>query len=237
MKLIFIRHGDPDYTIDSLTEKGVREAKLLANRVSGWDVNEFYCSPLGRAKKTASYSLEKMNRSATTYEWLKEFYYPVTDPTTGIVHVPWDLMPQYWTTVPKYYDVNHWYESDLYQKTPEIATAYKEICVGIDEIIKKHGYERYQNYYKVKQHSEDTIVIFCHLGVTCVMLGHILGMSPVQLWHNFFLAPTSVTIVGTEERYEKDAAFRIQVMGDTTHLRDGGEPISEAGYFTSAFQK
>ena len=23
MKLLFIRHGDPDYTIDSLTEKGL----------------------------------------------------------------------------------------------------------------------------------------------------------------------------------------------------------------------
>ena len=30
MKLIFIRHGEPDYSIDSLTEKGFREARLLA---------------------------------------------------------------------------------------------------------------------------------------------------------------------------------------------------------------
>lgn len=236
MKLIFIRHGDPDYTIDSLTEKGVREAMLLSNRVAQWNVNEFYCSPLGRAKKTASYSLEKLNRTATTYEWLKEFYYPITDPTTGLVHVPWDLMPEYWTTVPEYYDVEKWTQSDLYQKTPIIAEAYKEICEGIDSIIEKHGYSRFQNYYKVKQHSEDTVVIFCHLGVTCVMLSHILGISPILLWHDFFLAPTSVTIVGTEERHLDSAAFRIQVMGDTTHLKEGGEPISEAGYFTDIFQ-
>ena len=31
MKLIIIRHGDPDYSIDSLTEKGWREAELRRN--------------------------------------------------------------------------------------------------------------------------------------------------------------------------------------------------------------
>ena len=30
MHLIFIRHGDPDYTIDSVTEKGKKELELLA---------------------------------------------------------------------------------------------------------------------------------------------------------------------------------------------------------------
>ena len=30
MKIIFIRHGEPNYEIDSLTEKGWREAELSA---------------------------------------------------------------------------------------------------------------------------------------------------------------------------------------------------------------
>ena len=34
MKLIIIRHGDPDYEHDTLTEKGIREAKLLSERIS-----------------------------------------------------------------------------------------------------------------------------------------------------------------------------------------------------------
>ena len=52
MRIIFIRHGDPDYVNDSLTEKGVREAELLAKRVAKWEnITQFYCSPLGRAKK------------------------------------------------------------------------------------------------------------------------------------------------------------------------------------------
>ena len=34
MKLLFIRHGDPDYTIDSLTEKGWKEAEFLSEKVA-----------------------------------------------------------------------------------------------------------------------------------------------------------------------------------------------------------
>lgn len=41
MKLIIIRHGDPDYENDTLTVKGVREAKLLSERISKLDVKHF----------------------------------------------------------------------------------------------------------------------------------------------------------------------------------------------------
>ncbi|MBQ1246801.1 MAG: histidine phosphatase family protein, partial [Clostridiales bacterium] len=79
MKLIFIRHGDPDYEKDSLTEKGWREAEILSERVAKWDIKQIYCSPMGRAKDTCSLSLKKTGREAITYEWLQEFYYRVWD--------------------------------------------------------------------------------------------------------------------------------------------------------------
>ena len=52
MRLLIIRHGDPDYSIDSLTEKGKREVQLLKERLSKLDVKAVYCSPLGRARDT-----------------------------------------------------------------------------------------------------------------------------------------------------------------------------------------
>lgn len=74
MQLLIIRHGDPDYSIDSLTEKGWREAEILANRLSKLDVKEFYVSPLGRAKDTASLTLKKMGREAIELPWMQEFF-------------------------------------------------------------------------------------------------------------------------------------------------------------------
>ena len=41
MKIIMIRHGDPDYEHDSLTEKGKREADLLVPRLAAMPVTDF----------------------------------------------------------------------------------------------------------------------------------------------------------------------------------------------------
>ena len=73
MKILIIRHGDPDYSIDSLTEKGWREAKLLAGRLCRLSVDDFYVSPLGRARDTASLTLKRLDREATQLDWLQEF--------------------------------------------------------------------------------------------------------------------------------------------------------------------
>ena len=68
MKLIFIRHGDPDYENNTVTAKGKREVELLTERVCRWNVTDFYVSPYGRAKDTIQGALDKMNRSAETLE-------------------------------------------------------------------------------------------------------------------------------------------------------------------------
>ena len=73
MRLLFIRHGDPDYERDGLTETGRKEAELLVPRILKENVTDFYVSPLGRARDTAAYTLRKMNREAEVLLWLKEF--------------------------------------------------------------------------------------------------------------------------------------------------------------------
>ncbi|MCM1039145.1 MAG: histidine phosphatase family protein [Ruminococcus sp.] len=241
MRIIFIRHGDPDYENDALTKKGIREAGLLAKRVATWeDITAIYCSPLGRARETASYSLEVLGREAVIYPWLREFDYRIDDPLTGRHGVPWDFMPQYWTQIGQMYDKDDWKKTDIYRSNPELIPAYDNVCTNLDDILRGYGYNRYHNYYqtthtKTPDKPEPTLVFFCHLGVTCVMMSHLLGISPVLLFHGFYLAPTSVTILAAEERIPGNAIFRTQVMGDTRHLHDGGEPVSAAGYFTMPF--
>ena len=73
MRLLFIRHGDPDYEHDTLTEKGHREAALLAERAGALELGDCYVSPLGRAQATAAYSMKKLGRTAKTLGWLQEF--------------------------------------------------------------------------------------------------------------------------------------------------------------------
>ena len=245
MRIIFIRHGDPDYANDALTEKGIREAKLLSDRIVNWPTEQFhfYCSPLGRAKQTASYTLERIGKQADTYDWMKEFSYFIEDPVTGRFGVPWDFMPEYWTEIPQMYDREDWKKTDIYRSNPELLPAYQETCEGLDRLLSEFGYQRHQNYYintnekgQNENHPHDNIAIFCHLGITCVMMSHLLGISPVLLFHSLYLAPTSVTILNTEERMNNIAYFRAQVIGDTMHLIKDGEPISASGSFTELFQ-
>ena len=99
MRLIFIRHGEPDYEHDSLTEKGWREAKLLAARTKDWHVDDFYVSPLGRAQDTASFTLKAHGKTAEIMDWLHEFLGKVPDGAGG-TRLCWDLMPADWTARP-----------------------------------------------------------------------------------------------------------------------------------------
>ena len=230
MNLIFIRHGDPDYSIDSLTEKGWREAELLSARTTTWDVKEFYCSPLGRAKDTASLTLNKLGRTATVHEWLKEFYVDVKDPETGNNRIPWDFMPNYWTNVPELYHKDTWLKAPVMQ-TGDVAAAYEKVATGIDAVLAEHGYERNGNYYNVVKGNSDTLVFFCHLGVQFVILSHLLGIPAPLLWQGAFVAPTSVTVLTSEERVKGDAYFRLHTLGDCAHLYAGGESYSRSGFF------
>ena len=72
MRILFIRHGDPDYVNDTLTEKGRREAEALALRAGDLRMGTCFVSPLGRAQDTAAYSLKKLGCSAETLDWLRE---------------------------------------------------------------------------------------------------------------------------------------------------------------------
>lgn len=261
MRIIFIRHGDPDYVNDSLTEKGWREAELLSKRISNWNVTDFYCSPLGRAQATASCTLREMNRTAVTLDWAREFSYIIDDPITGRKGVPWDFVPSYWSNQPLMYDQENWVHAEIMKQNPDIAPKYKEVCMGIDKLLADYGYIRENNIYRMPSKEEvfvqstiapgspsaslassdskddqPTIVIFCHLGVICVILSHLLNIPFPLLVHGFFLPTTSLTILASEERWSNEAYFRVQAMGDVHHLLSGGEPVSTAGYFTYPFQ-
>ena len=234
MKLIFIRHGDPDYVNDTITERGKREVEALTERVLKWDIDEVFLSPLGRAQDTAKPFLKKSGMSAETLPWLREFYAYVDDPETGKKTLPWDFMPDYWTNIDKMYDKDNWVYAPVMQ-TGDVKEQYKTVCDGIDKLLGERGYVRDGRVYKTEEGNDKTLVFFCHLGVQFVILSHLFGLSSPVLWQSFFVAPTSVTVVETEERIRGRAYFRCRKLGDTSHLyRKGIEP-SRSGFFEEVY--
>ncbi len=116
MKLLIIRHGDPDYPNDGLTETGKREAALLAERIAPMEIRDYFVSPLGRAKATAAPTLKRAGRTAIEYDWLKEFSIPIDRPDVdGMSRVPWDWLPQDWLSDPRLLSAEHWKENEIFR--------------------------------------------------------------------------------------------------------------------------
>ncbi len=235
MRLILIRHGDPDYVRDDLTEKGKREAALLAERASKWHVDEVYTSPLGRAVATAKPCLDAWGKQAGILDWAQEFFFPEPDrDAQGWLRVPWDFFPADWTGYDENFAENRWTEVAM---LAHAKPRYEMTCAALDAFLASRGYARKGRYYRAVAPNEKTVVIFCHFGISMIMLSHILNISAQALLHGFYLAPTSVTILNTEQRRGDEAYFRAERIGDCHHLIAGGEPISESGYFTKIFQE
>lgn len=232
MEIWIVRHGDPDYVRDSLTEKGEREARLLADRLSKQEFTAFYCSPLGRAKKTASYTLDKIGRTAETLDWLQEFQGKVG----SILNKKqcWDRMPAYWSEIDDYYDGQKWLDVELMKKG-SVKKYYDMVCNGVDNLLEKHGYIKDGRIYKAVRPNHDKIVLFCHFGVESVILSRIFSVSPMIMWHNFRALPTAVTRLVTEEREQGKAIFVCLQYGDLSHLYAGGEEPSFQARFCECY--
>jgi len=232
MKLVIIRHGEPDYEHDSLTEKGRREAEFLAERLVKTPADYYYVSPLGRARATAAPTLERLGREEVVLPWLREFAARVVRPDDD--DIPWDLMPGYWTKEPRYYDRDHWYDTAI-MRSGDVKGEYLRVTGELDGLLAKHGYVRNGGYYRAVCPNTDTIVLFCHFAVETVFISHLMGVSPVPLWHGTCAQASSVTTLVTEEREEGIAFFRMLNFGDVSHLTENGEEPSFMARFCEVY--
>ena len=236
MKILIIRHAEPDYEHDSLTEKGFREAEFLAERLSRAGITSAYVSPLGRARATAAPTLKMLGMEAEECGWLREFDVKrIRRPDVSEKRmIPWDWLPQDWSREPSFYQAERWKEHPV-MKEAGVGTYYDYVTEKFDELLVAHGYRREGKIYRVERENEEVLALFCHFGSGCVLLSHILCISPMILWHGITAAPSSVTTVITEERRQGIASLRCQSIGDVSHLYANDESISFAARFCECF--
>ena len=162
--------------------------------------------------------------------------YPDTKIKDGlyIPRIVWDMVPSYYLTHPEYTDRNAWRESAV-AKNSDIVPLYDKVTASLDELLSGYGYVRDGMLYRVERAGTDTITFFCHFGLSCVLLSHLMNVSPFSLWHGTVLAPTSVTEVITEEREQGISMFRAQRIGDVHHLLTGGRKPSFSARFCETY--
>ena len=234
MRLIIIRHGDPDYENDTVTEKGAREVALLAGRMKKEPVDAIYVSPLGRARDTARPTEGALGITAEVCEWLREFSYETVDLPYKKGAICWDLLPEFVNTCEGIYSPTLWREMPFIRES-KLLLAFDNVTRELDSLLARHGYVREGYNYKVTKSNRKTVVLVCHYGIMGVLLSRLLNCSPYTVWQNFVALPTSVTVLNTEERKDGIASFRMSKMGDTSHLYAGGEPDSFAARFCECY--
>ncbi len=219
MKITIVRHGDPDYENDSLTEKGQKQAELLADALSKRHFDEIYLSPLGRAQRTAEPYLNKEKREAVTLPWLQEAPWV------------WDRDPS-WTKNPMCYDQDKWIDTPEMDVSPENKKIYMDVESAFFDFLGNHGYQKDGNHFKTKGGKNEISVLFvCHLGLGSFLLSRLIHVSPAVMWQNFFMPTSSITTAQTEETIPGKAVFRIREFGALPHLEGHTELLSEKGAF------
>lgn len=237
MRLLFIRHADPDYARDSLTPRGEEEALALADALRDEKIDAVYCSPLGRAKRTMEVALSKRkdHLPVTILPWLREFDAYTPHPPQSRA---WDFLPE---DVASYgeeaYSLSGYETAILpYRDSPDFRQKRDEAFAGFDALLKEHGYEKDGLLYRVKEGNDHTLAFFCHFGIEALLLSRLVNAPPLVFFQGTCASPSSVTEVYTEERRKGIASFRILHFGETSHLRKKGMEDSFAARFSETFE-
>lgn len=240
MKILIIRHAEPDYALDSLTEKGFREAKLLGEYLHRHypEIVSFYVSLLGRAKKTFEASQSYYPNSSVQFcPWLVEFTGKLRREDKGNKMTScWDLLPSVVEEEKILYTENWMNAPLLNEQGATVKEEYQNVIEHFDAVLAEHGYIRDGFHYVAKESNHDVIAFFCHFGVASVLLSHLMNCSPYSLWQNSVLLPSSLTEFVSEERRKGVVSFRANKIGSLAHLEPALEEESFAARFCECFE-
>lgn len=224
MRLYIIRHADPDYPGNTITPTGHQEAAALARRMKDVGLSRIYTSPINRALLTAQYTSDITGIPIVTLPWTAELSMGAVTCADGTQNVAWVLDGEIIRggDLPTNED---WHQHPALCHYDFLAH-YRRIQKDSDAFLQGQGYQRDRGIYRVLQHNEERIAVFCHAGFGVSWLAHLLEIPLPLAWSSFYLAPSSVTTVLMETRTPEIAVPRALSVSDTSHVY--AENLSES---------
>ena len=220
MRIIFVRHGDPNYGKDCLTSLGHLQAEAVGKRLAGEKVSHIFSSPRGRAVQTAEHIAEQLHYAKdgiTILPFMTEISWGATEGEELYQRGhPWYCVDQMISEGKSIID-GTWREDDLFKRNK--ATA---ICdfVGkeFDAFLAERGLQREGDYSRIGDLKDETILIASHGGSSTAALSHIFNM-PLPFILNFIHPEmTAVTIVFFEGERGQLIAPRVEIFNDSRHI-------------------
>ena len=219
MRIIFVRHGEPDYEHDCLTERGRVQAKAAAERLREEGIEEIWSSPLGRAAETAAAASEVLGLPVKTLDWMRELRWGSIDgtplPRNG--H-PWDLAD---LLAAEGFDLTDpaWREHPYFSNN-RVTAETDNVERQTDGWLLSLGYERRGAYYRCVRPDDrqKTVALFSHGGSSAAAMGHILNLPFPYACGLFHLEFTGITVIRLDRNPGKQALPCLELANDGRHI-------------------
>lgn len=225
MLLYVIRHGDPIYVTDTLTEKGALQAQALTNRFSqGFD--RVYSSPMGRARATAQPVCDLLGLTCLVEDWTSEQLSWTDMSHTDEKGTDWvfrklerQILETDWGVLG-----DRWYESDLFDGV-RVKECFERIVARSDDFLLRQGWRREGKLYFAQRPSDDRVAVFCHHGFGTTWLSHLLRIPAPVLWTSFDISHTGVTVLRFDAGADGLCAPVCLCYSDLSHILKSDMPL------------
>ncbi len=223
MRILFVRHGEPDYARDCLTEAGKIQAAAVAERLAGEGISEIYASPCGRASETASYTAARLKLPVTTLDYMHEISW-------GGSRIPHNGSP--WALSDRMMEDGFDFRGQDWREHPffrgNAATGYYgEITVKFDRFLAGHGYRHEGRRFFCEGGTDKTVALFSHGGSGACVLAHLLNLPFPYVASVMQYDFTSIITLAFPLKEGAYVFPRLELFNDCAHIgkRAGGPAL------------
>ena len=218
MKIIFVRHGHPNYKDDCLTPLGHAQAQAAAERLKDEKIDAFYASSCGRAYETAVHIADKHGKAVHKLDFMREIQW---GPKGGNPHVDYNPWMKVSEMISDRESVMNkaWAESQAYKDN----FVSEKVCfVGenFDKWLSEFGYERCGEYYNVTKENKDVILLASHGGSSSSVFSHIFNIPFTAVISMFRINFTSITEVVFEGGVGDIIVPKLNLFNDARHIEN-----------------
>lgn len=227
MRIIFVRHGHPDYRNDCLTELGHVQAAAAAERLKEEGITEIHSSSCGRAYETAKHTADKLGLMVTRHDFMREIGWGSTEEGVELFKNghPWFTVDD---MLARGADIMNpdWRRSEEFNKN-EVVWHVDRVCRGIDGWLKMLGYEREGAYYRLTgENTNRTVAMFSHAGSSSAALSRILNLPFTYMCYTMPPNFTGITVLTLSDEKGALTAPKIQLLNDAKHIEACEQIIS-----------
>lgn len=225
MLLYFIRHGDPIYNPDSLTEKGKIQAEALSNRLVNSKIDRIYSSSSTRAIQTAEPTAKKLGKEIEILDWCNEKYVGAEFSIIENGRPKWLFQSEEYLKKFSDNDMSklgfEWYESQALsnEERQRFKSGIKRVQKHTYELLKELGYEHNDNghCYTAVKPNDMRVALFAHDGFSKAFMSAVLDIPYpylVKFEHNH----TGMTVIEFFSYDDGTAFARVLQYSNDSHL-------------------